>query len=140
MKFTSVAMGLALALAVASGAPAMAVQGTSWVPTPRSDQRDVVKAINSAAAKNGERQHGLGCFSFWSLKGHRDLVTVNFKTNVSPSACGKTTGFGIQAYRKIGGKWTRVAVVSGPPGSACKWVGKPSAATKRLVATSGVCR
>jgi hypothetical protein len=125
---------------VATAPPADAARGTGWVQAPISDQKAVVKVINAEAKKRGADQHGLGCYSIWALKGHRDLVTVNFKPNVSPAACGDTSGFGIQVFRKVGGKWTRVATPSGPAGSACRFVGKPSAATKRLVISSGVCR
>jgi hypothetical protein len=144
MKRTPWAMGIALAmglaLALVSTGPSVAAQPGGWVPAPVDDQQAIVKVMNKEADKNGAQQHGLGCYSFWALKGHKDVVTVSFKTNVSPSACGDTAGFGIQVFRKTGGSWTRVAENTGAVGSSCKWIGKPSAATKRLVTSSGLCR
>jgi hypothetical protein len=140
MRSWPVIIGAVLVAVVASAPPAVAARSAGWVQAPLNDQKAVVKVMNAYAEKRGADQHGLGCYSIWALKGHRDLVTVNFKPNVSPAACGDTSGFGIQVFRKVGGKWTRVASPTGPAGSACRFVGKPSAATKRLVISSGVCR
>jgi hypothetical protein len=114
-------------------------QPSPWVSAPVSDQIAIAKALNKDATDRGGQAHSPGCFSVLLVKKNKNLAVVSLTPKANVVACGSRTGFGYQIFAQRSNRWARIGGTSGPPGAACTWTKKASAAQKAQMKATGLC-